>query len=198
VESVSVSRIDTSGKSGILKISYKAQDKNNDKLIYKIDFRKLGRKNWIEIKDRLEADNLEWDGRTVEDGRYEIRVTASDERSNTAATKLADSRISDPVVVDNIGPVITSHYVDNVPDRPVTIILTVMDELSVIGKVDYTINSNDKWIGVIPDDQVFDTTGEEFRIVIEDLQVGENVIAIRAADDVGNTSYRTLQIDRGQ
>ncbi|MHC4114477.1 MAG: hypothetical protein ACYSSL_04050 [Planctomycetota bacterium] len=198
VESVSVSRIDTSGKSGILKISYKAQDKNNDKLIYKIDFRKLGRKNWIEIKDRLEADNLEWDGRTVEDGRYEIRVTASDERSNTAATKLADSRISDPVVVDNTGPVITSHYVDNVPDRPVTIILTVMDELSVIGKVDYTINSNDKWIGVIPDDQVFDTTGEEFRIVIEDLQVGENVIAIRAADDVGNTSYRTLQIDRGQ
>jgi hypothetical protein len=198
VESVNVSRINTSGKSGVLKISYKAQDENNDKLIYKIDFRKFGRKNWIEIKDEVEADNLEWDGRTVEDGRYEIRVTASDERSNTAATKLAGSRISDSVVVDNTGPVITSHYVDNVPDKPVTITLTVVDELSVIGKVDYTVNSNDKWIGVIPNDQVFDTTGEEFSIVIEDLQAGENVIAVRAADDVGNTSYRTFQIDRGQ
>jgi hypothetical protein len=80
----------------------------------------------------------------------------------------------------------------------VTIILTVTDELSVIGKVDYTVNSNDKWIGVIPDDQVFDTMSEEFSIVIEDLQAGENVIAVRAADDVGNTSYRTFQIDRGQ
>ncbi len=102
------------------------------------------------------------------------------------------------MVVDNTGPVITSYYVDNVPDKPVTITLTVTDELSVIGKVDCTVNSNEKWIGVIPNDQVFDTMSEEFSIVTEDLQAGENVIAVKAADDVGNTSYRTFQIDRGQ
>ncbi len=106
VESLNVSRMDTPNRPGILKISYKARDENKDKLIYRIDFRKAGRQEWIKIKDEIEQENFEWEGRTVEDGRYEIRLAASDERSNTPETKLADSRISDPVVVDNTGPVI--------------------------------------------------------------------------------------------
>ena len=64
----------------------------------------MGAGKWIKLEDEIEADNFEWDGRTAEDGRYEIRVTASDERSNTTATKLTASRISDPVVVDNTAP----------------------------------------------------------------------------------------------
>ncbi|MFB0524115.1 MAG: hypothetical protein ACETVZ_01155, partial [Phycisphaerae bacterium] len=109
VESVSASRIEPANKTGIFKISYKAKDDNDDKLIYKIDFRKIGRTTWIELKDELEADTFEWDGKTVEDGRYEVRVIASDERSNTTTTKLTGSRISDPVVVDNTGPIIKKH-----------------------------------------------------------------------------------------
>ncbi|GAI67807.1 unnamed protein product, partial [marine sediment metagenome] len=75
VESVSAERIEAPDKTGIFKINYKAKDDNSDKLIYKIDFRKVGRTNWIELKDELEADSFEWDGRTAEDGRYEVRIT---------------------------------------------------------------------------------------------------------------------------
>jgi hypothetical protein len=102
VESVEVARIEAANKTGFFKISYKAKDDNDDKLIYKIDFRKIGwTVSWIEIEDEIEQDCFEWDGKTVEDGRYEIRVTASDRRSNTTTTKLTGSRISEPVVVDN-------------------------------------------------------------------------------------------------
>jgi len=200
VESVSTERIEAAGKKGVFKISYKSTDDNKDELIYKIDFRKIEWVNvdWIEIADDIEKTSFEWDGKTVEDGRYELRVTASDERSNTTETRLTGSRISDVVVVDNTGPMIKDHQIKNLKDKPVKISFKAVDKLSAIGKVHYTVNSNDKWIGVVPDDLVYDTTTEDFTIVIdvEDLKVGENIVAVRVSDDVGNTTYKTFHVSR--
>ncbi|MGB2865555.1 MAG: hypothetical protein WBC05_19650 [Sedimentisphaerales bacterium] len=201
IESVTVSRVKSTGKDGVFKISFVAKDDNGDKLVYTIDFRKLGRTNWIELKDELEAASFEWDGKTVEDGRYEVRVTASDARSNTTLTKLSGSRISEPVVVDNTGPVvrnmkITSSLKDNGKYRVLGI--EVADELSAIGKLEYTIDSNARWISTVPDDLVYDTTDENFTIRIdaeEDLPKGDHVITVRVSDAVGNTTYKTLEVN---
>jgi hypothetical protein len=193
VESINVTRMDAPGKAGVFRIGYEVKDDNGDKLIYKIDFRKVGRTGWIEIKSDVESSNFEWDGRTVEDGRYEIRVTASDERSNTPETKLTGSRVSDAVVVDNTGPVIKSHTIAK-SGRTVTLKMNVSDELSAIGKVEYTVDSDANWMGVVPDDLVYDTTSEDFTIVVDKLSAGQHVIALKLADDVGNTTYKTFDI----
>lgn len=194
VESVEVSRIGAPGKEGIFKIAYKAKDDNKDQLIYKIDFRKTGRSVWIELEDDVEADNFEWDGKTVEDGRYEIRVIASDERSNTEAAKLTGSRISEIVVVDNTGPVIKRSDLA-VVNTAVVLKLEVEDQLSVIGAVYYTVDSNAKWTAVVPDDMVYDTTNEEFTIVTEELKNGEHIVSVKVTDDVGNTTYKTFDVN---
>ncbi len=193
VKSVSVSRIDAAGKSGVFKISYEANDENGDKLIYEIDFRKMGRSNWIEVADEIESGSFEWDGKTVEDGRYEVRVTASDERNNTAETFLTDSRISEAVVVDNTGPVVAKYAIEK-KGKTAWLKVRVSDELSMIGKFDYTVDSESKWIGVVPDDMVFDTTSEDFTLVTEELEAGEHVVAVRISDDVGNTTYKTFDV----
>ncbi len=201
VESVTVSRIKSAGKQGVFKIGYVTKDDNGDKLVYKIDFRKLGRTNWIELKDELEASSFEWDGKTVEDGRYEVRVTASDARSNTTLTKLAGSRVSEPVVVDNAGPVvknmkITSSLKDNGEYRVLGV--EIADELSAIGKLEYTIDSNARWFGTVPDDLVYDTKDENFTIRIdseEDLPKGDHVITVRVSDANGNKTYKTLEVN---
>ncbi len=194
VESVNVNRIEGGDKIGKFKISYKAKDDNKDKLIYRIDFRKVGRSGWIKVEDKVEADNFEWNGRAVEDGRYEIRVTASDEISNTTATRLTGSRISEYVVVDNTGPVIKGYSVES-SGKAVTLKLQVSDELSVIGEVSYAVDSNSEWRGAMPDDIVYDTMEERFTVLIEDLEAGEHVIAVRVSDDVGNTTYKSLEVN---
>jgi hypothetical protein len=53
------------------------QGRQRDKLIYKIDFRKLGRTGWLNKDTVKQLLRMGW--KNVEDGRYEIRVTASDE-----------------------------------------------------------------------------------------------------------------------
>ena len=194
IESVNVSRVEGPGKSGEFKISYYAKDDNGDKLIYKIDFRKVGRAGWIEMKDAVEAGNFEWDGKTVEDGRYEIRVTASDERSNTPETKLTGSRVSDAVVVDNTGPVVVKYKLEKT-GKNVTIKVTVNDELSAIGKVEYTVDSDANWIGIVPDDLIYDTTSEDFTILVEKLSAGQHIISLKLADAVGNTTYKTYEVN---
>ncbi len=193
VESVEVTRLTSSGKEGSFKISYKANDENDDTLVYKIDFRRIGRDTWIELKDEVEGDSHEWDGRTVEDGRYEVRVVASDERSNSPSTKLTGSRISDPIIVDNTGPVIRKYNLDKT-GRTATLKLQVTDELSVISKLEYTINSNAQWKSTLPDDLIFDTTDESFTIVTEELTPGEHVLALRISDGAGNTTYKTFEV----
>ncbi|MCK4752170.1 MAG: hypothetical protein KAS75_01895 [Planctomycetes bacterium] len=194
VEEINVSRIETKGKIGTFKISYKARDDNKDKLIYKIDFRKAGRTSWIKIEEKIETGKFEWNSKTVEDGRYEIRVTASDERSNTVATKLEGSRISEHVVVDNTGPVINGYSIE-IENKTATLKLQVSDELSAIGNVSYAVDSNDEWTSTLPDDLVYDTIEEGFTIVINDLGSGEHVIALKVSDDLGNTTYKTFEVN---
>lgn len=193
VETVDVTRLVNPGKEGAFKIGYKARDENEDKLVYRLDFRRVGRTNWIEMKDELEADNFEWDSKTVEDGRYEVRVTADDSRSNTVATKLTGSRVSDTIVVDNTGPTIRKYAIEK-NGKAATLKLQVTDELSVINSMEYTIDSNAEWKNAVPDDSVFDTTDESFTIATDELEPGEHIIALKMRDDVDNVTYKTFEL----
>ncbi|UCC96413.1 MAG: hypothetical protein JSW66_11265 [Phycisphaerales bacterium] len=201
VASVAVARIAGTGKQGAFKIGYAAKDDNGDKLVYRIDFRRLGRTSWIELKDELEASSFEWNGKTVEDGRYEIRITASDERSNTTSTKLTGSRVSEPVVVDNAGPIVRDMKMTSArkDDRQLRVFeIEVSDELSAIAKLEYTIDSHADWTGTVPEDLVYDTTQENFIIRIDvkdDLPTGDHVLTVRVSDAVGNTTYKTFDVN---
>lgn len=200
IGSVSVVRSKGAGKDGVFKISYTAKDDNNDRLTYKIDFRKVGRINWINLKDEIGGNTYDWNGKTVEDGRYEIRVTADDARSNTTSTTLTGSRVSEPVVVDNTGPIVHDMKIttDSDEERQYRIFsVKASDELSAISKLEYTIDSHAKWVSTIPDDLVYDTTNEEFTIQIDEekhLPTGEHIFTIKVTDAVGNTTYKTFDV----
>jgi hypothetical protein len=79
IKEVTVGKTDKKANPGIFKIDFQPEDENGDQLIYKIDFRKTGRTGWIKLKDELDKPTFDWDSRTVEDGIYEFRITASDE-----------------------------------------------------------------------------------------------------------------------
>jgi hypothetical protein len=183
-----------SKKAGFMKISSSTKDRNGDKLVYTIELKKIGRQRWIEIKDELTKSSYEWNTNTVEDGEYEVRVTADDKLSNTPATKLTATRISDPLIVDNTAPVIAKEQVV-VKGKAATLRLTLKDEYSVIGKITYTVDSDENWSSSLPDDLLYDTTEENFTIVTDELDAGQHIIAVRIADDLGNSAYKTYAVE---
>jgi len=191
IESIETVRDNAPGKEGFFNVGYKATDGNSDKLIYKIEFRQVGWQRWIEIKDKHEGDIYSWDSKTVEDGRYEIRITASDECDNTTTTKLTASRISDAIIVDNTAAVVQGTFAGQRIFKA-----KVTDKLSVISRVEYTIDSSDKWVSLVPEDGVYDTTVEEFKILIgEDIKAGEHVISLKVIDAGGNIRYMNFKFE---
>lgn len=193
VTAVKASRLNDKSRPGVFVVAFIAEDDNKDALTCTLEFRQTGRTRWIELKDELAAPKYEWDTRTVADGRYEVRVTADDRGSNTAVDAMTGSRISDVFVVDNTPPEIEQLRLQ-VRKKTATIVLKVNDEYTAIGGVHYTVDSNEKWTAAQPDDSVFDTTRETVTIRIDDLEPGEHVTAVKIADDLENTVYRTLDL----
>jgi outer membrane protein assembly factor BamB len=193
VTAVKAERTRDPKKPNVIEIAFAVRDDNRDELEYALEFRKLGRTVWIPLKEQLDQNRYEWDSLTAEDGRYEVRVTSSDRKSNTPETTLLGSRISDPFVIDNSAPQITQADV-NVEGSDAVVGLSVTDVLSVMGRVQYTVDSNEKWMTALPDDGVYDTLTETFTVRIEDLKPGEHVIAFSVADDLKNTMYKTYEV----
>ena len=180
-------------KSHMIEIRFAAKDDNKDTLEYTLEFRQAGRKVWIPLKENLDKSPFQWDGRTIEDGRYEVRVTASDHKSNSPETALTGSRISDVFVVDNSDPEIKWIHLA-VEDTGVSVEMTVEDAFSVLASVRYTVNSNENWVTVLPDDLIYDSLMETFTFRISDLDSGDHVIAFSIADAVGNTRYKSYEV----
>ena len=194
VTDITLGKAEKNTPPGTRKIEFKAEDENGDQLVYQIDSRKKGRTGWIKLIDDLEKTSFDWDTKTVEDGIYELKVTASDRLSNNLTSALTGSRIRDQITVDNTPPEIEKHQLQ-ITGHSATLSLKVTDEFSVIASLSYTVDSNDDWISVLPDDEVFDTTSENFTIKLQDLKIGQHILAIKTSDAVGNTRYKTFEID---
>lgn len=197
IQSIEVRPSKDKQKSYLLQISARASDENGDKLVYHFDFRRQNRKRWISLKKDSEKPVYEWDSRTVEDGRYEIRITADDKRSNHPLEALTASRISEMVIVDNSQPAIDEVRL-NVQGRALELQFTAADVLSAIAEARYTLDSCEDWIGLLPEDLVFDTTEERFRLRVDNLEPGDHVLTLAVSDSPGNTRYQSMEFTIGQ
>ena len=176
-----------------MNILWTAVDPNKDKMVYQLDYRAAGTDNWIMLAEKLPLNRYIWDTRRVPDGRYIVRVTASDSPGNTPDMAESTSRNSDPVVVDNSVPSI-ENLKNVVKPGSVTITATINDKLSDIRDVKYAVDSTKDWQPALPDDLIYDSTSEQLTIRLSDLSPGSHVVTIRATDTQGNAVYHALPV----
>ncbi|GMV97621.1 MAG: hypothetical protein AMXMBFR83_19770, partial [Phycisphaerae bacterium] len=177
-------------------IKWKAEDANGDALQFEVFYRGVGEGRWIRLEKELKEPLRIWDTRTVPDGRYEVRVVASDAPGNPPGLALTGSRLSDPIIVDNTPP---EARIDEpqVRGRSVTIHATFNDPLTPIVEAAYSVDSNDEWHDLAADDDIFDSPSESATFTVNDLEAGEHRIAIRVKDKHGNAQYVMKSITIG-
>ena len=175
-------------KKGPLKLSWKASDPNDDELSYALAIRKEGWPEWVRLgPDRLGEASFEWDAASVPAGRYRVRVTASDRRSNLPAASFERSMVSDPFLVDHQGPRVDVRRAEG------KVIAAVEDEHSRVARVEYALDGGE-WTPVFPVDGLYDTRSERVEIMPEGLDDGAHVLVIRAVDAAGNVGAGDLVI----
>ena len=205
LSSVQVKRAGSSGKSDdasgkpknlskTFTVSWKAADANKDKLTYKVFARPVDHKRWIRIAKDLTATKHNWNSLTVADERYEFKVEVSDAAANAQGTELTDSRISQPIVVDNTPPEVVelSYQIDG---RMVQVTAQIEDALSVIKSVRYSLDSAEKWEVALASDGIYDSRQEKVGFEIEVEETGAHLLAVRFEDALGNSVYRNLNIE---
>jgi hypothetical protein len=182
--------------TGVVPIAWDASDPNNDNLVFSLYFRRGTAGPWILLKDKLKDTNFDWDTHNVPDGRYQIKVVASDSPSNPPGEEKAASRVSEITTVDNTPPLI-GDLKPNVAGGQAKIDFTVWDQTSTVAAVEYAVDSADDWQVALPVDRIFDSQKEIIHLTIADLTPGEHVVTIRATDSHGNQAFEnvTLKIE---
>ncbi len=86
-------------------VRWAAHDDNGDDLMFAVWYRGVGEKNWRLLKDKISDKFLSFDAALLPDGRYEVKVVASDAPVHTDAEALTGERVSGEFVVDTTPPV---------------------------------------------------------------------------------------------
>ena len=160
-----------------------ANDDNGDTLSFKIEIRGVNETTWQLLKDKIREHYYSWDSTSFPDGKYVVRITASDAPSNPPAQALAGSLESDPFLIDNTPPEITSVQ-GAVAGNKIDVSFRAKDNLSTIAKAEYSVNGGD-WFTVDPVNRLSDSKEEAYSFAV-DHAGGECTIAIRVTDEYDN------------
>jgi hypothetical protein len=176
-----------------MNLEWEARDPNEDRLTYRIEYRRAGSERWMPVEEGLNRPSYDWQTRHVPDGRYVLRVTAFDRRDNPGDMARTATRQSRPVVVDNTAPRIevTSMAVDG---NQATLSVGISDDVSPIKELAYRVNGKEPYEPVLPEDMIFDSTAEQAAVTINGLSPGQHVVTLRALDDRGNPAYESVSI----
>lgn len=172
-------------------INWEAEDANGDALTYSLYYRAGSKAPWILLKDKLTETTFAWDTRTVADGRYEIRVVASDAQSNPPGEGKTGQRVSDPVVVDNTPPVIGDLKAVAMGSA-VDVSAKAVDRTSIVAQVDYAVDSHGDWQMILPSNKIYDSPEAKVSFTLKGLAAGQHQVTLRATDAKGNQAFETV------
>ncbi len=172
---------------GYVTARWSADDPNGDPIAFKVELRRQGDTQWRVLKEKLQDRYYAFDSTAFEDGRYVIRVTATDAPGNPPENALSSSFESDSFVIDNTPPEILNVAV-SAPGPKRTVKFTAKDALSWIDKTEYSINGGE-WTILEPVNKVTDSQSLDYQVEADNGQL----VSIRVFDENDNVIARELK-----
>jgi hypothetical protein len=170
-------------QKGLQTLQWRADDENDDELVYDVLFRREGESAWKILRKAVPDTILVWDTNTVPNGTYFVKVVASDGPSNSAGTALTGELEGSAFDVDNTPPVITVAGVR--VDRGRTIItFDVKDDQSPVQRVEFS-EDGQRWRAVFPADGIADSRQEHYDLVLDGALPARG-LTLRAVDSMNN------------
>jgi len=177
---------------GARSFQWQAEDRNGDTLEYAIYYRALNDPTFRLLKDKLRDNFYTIDGATLADGRYVIKIVASDAPDNPAGDALSGERVSEPVDIDNTPPVVRAAAAQSGTSG-----VTNFDADDATGKIrraDFSIDGG-PWIPVFPEDGIADSSHERYAVPLPAVQ-GDHTVSLRVFDGSGNVGTLSINLRR--
>jgi sugar lactone lactonase YvrE len=177
-------------QKGLQTLQWKADDDNDDDLVYDVLYRREGEVIWKTLRKNVQETILVWDTTTVPNGTYFVKIVASDAPSNPGSTTLSGELDSSAFEVDNTPPTITVTNVRVASGRTI-ITFDVKDDHSPIRGVEFS-QDGQRWRSVFPVDGIADSREEHYELPVEG-ELGDRGLTLRASDSMNNVA--TTHVD---
>jgi hypothetical protein len=140
------------------------------------------------------GNSLDWDTRKVPDGRYRLRITASDVASSPDEP-LTGEIISEAITVDNSAPRLLITQAKRAGAAP-PLEIPVQDAGNYVASAEYRLDGG-LWLAAACADGIFDSADEVIRLDPARLPAGKHTLEIRVRDAAGNESVTKLPYRSG-
>jgi hypothetical protein len=188
-------------------VRWQAHDDNGDDLMFAVWYRGVGEANWRLLKDKISERVYSFDSALLPDGRYALKVVASDAPAHTDAEAMTGERVSEVFVVDTTPPV-PGMLLAEVVTRGITksgagtanelswvrihAMVEARDATSPIAHAEYSIDAG-PWQYLEPKGKVSDSLTEVYDFTVDapevagaELNAKEHVLAVRIYDRYEN------------
>jgi sugar lactone lactonase YvrE len=180
---------------GARSFQWQAEDRNGDTLEYAIYYRGLNDQTFRLLKDKLRDTFYTIDGATLADGRYIIKVVASDGPDNPVGQALTGERLSEPMDIDNTPPVVKAAGPPQITQTSVRVAFTADDATGKIKRADASLDGA-SWLPVFPDDKIADSGHETYTVEFPIATAGEHTVSLRVFDTSGNVGTMSITFRR--
>jgi hypothetical protein len=177
---------------GLRTVQWRGTDPNGDALRYRVEVRSESESTWLKVADDLEVMAVTWDTNTLPDGRYRLRVIASDAEANPLGEGRTAQTLSAPFTIDNTAPELTSFNA-RAENGVIVVEGAARDAASTIARVEVALDDGD-WRLVTPEGGLADRRAASFRGRLPAVEPGEHTVAARVVDAAGNPAQRAARV----
>jgi hypothetical protein len=172
-------------------LEWKVDNPDKDELRYRLEYRMVGTDRWYSLlkpKELLSKESYTWDTSDLPEGRYRVRVIATDEHSNPPERVTRHELESGVILVDNTPPTIENLRIDGSRVRG-----TAIDGVGPIQRIEIALAGSNEWYPFHPEDGVFDEQREEFSADVTSLASSRPVLlSVRVYDQANNSVVRSI------
>ena len=175
-----------------VKVAWRVDNPDADALRYRIWYRKEDQSAWHEMlkpEEVLTKTEYDWDTAGLPEGKYRVRVEASDEAANPPDQVQKHQMDVGGVLVDNTPPTISTI---GLVGRKLKV--RVVDGASTIARVEVSYDGKADFRPLAPTDGIFDAADESVDAEIGALvPTGSHIVAVRAYDAAGNVVVKDVE-----
>lgn len=189
---------------GMMTVSWTAEDTNGDDLLARLELRRvdLANASWKKLADAVPASFYSFDSRAYPDGKYQVRVKATDRPSNPPDQALSDTNASEPFTIDNTPPSIGKVSAKALEKKRIRVEAEAEDVVSLIGNAEVSVDGG-PWLMLPSTDGLIDAKKERFAVELStsgaagepEIASGAHTVLVRITDDAGNLATASAAVD---